>query len=61
MAIFSIPYIYDFIVGIITIIMMTKIATFNEHIKTLNRRDNEERIKLLEDVIIINFIIFVII
>ncbi len=47
--IFSLPYLYDFIVGIVTLFLMAKIAHFNETLKEIMRDENEEeRKKFLE-------------
>jgi predicted PurR-regulated permease PerM len=40
--IFSLPYLYDFIVGIITLFFMSRIAHFNETLKEIMRDENEE-------------------
>jgi hypothetical protein len=49
--VFSIPYIYDFIVGIVTIVLLWRIAEFNEKVKQM--RQSEESQKLLNDVSLI--------
>jgi hypothetical protein len=45
---FSIPYIYDFIVGIVTIVLLWRISEFNEKLKQM--RQSEENQKLLNEV-----------
>jgi len=45
---FSIPYIYDFIVGIVTIVLLWRISEFNEKLKQM--RQSEESQKLLNEV-----------
>lgn len=50
LAVFSLPYVYDLSVGIVSIILMSRIATFNETLfKVYKDKDEEER-KLLDDV-----------
>jgi hypothetical protein len=39
---FSLPYLYDFIVGIFTLVLMSRIASFNETLKEIMRDENEE-------------------
>jgi hypothetical protein len=49
LGVFSIPYIYDFFCGVMTIILMSRIAKFNEMIRKINH-PNEEAQKLLAEV-----------
>lgn len=50
LAIFSLPYLYDFIVGIVSFVFLMKIAEFNDKHKTVDF--NQENQNLL--VIIFN-------
>ncbi len=43
--IFSLPYVYDFIVGIVSLIFMSRIAYFNETLKEIMMNENEEERK----------------
>lgn len=45
---FSIPYIYDFITGVTTILLLWRISGFNEKLRQL--RQTEESQKLLNEV-----------
>lgn len=47
--VFSLPYIYDFAVGIVTIILMSRIANFNGTLQKLKNQDEEASKKLLEE------------
>ena len=47
--VFSLPYLYDFGVGIVTIVLMSRIATFNGILKKLRTENEEEAKKLLEE------------
>lgn len=54
--IFSIPYLYDFVAGICSVILISKLSEFNETCKRLNNNNNnmyeiqEEGYKLLNEI-----------
>ena len=51
MLIFSLPYLYDFAVGIVSVIFISRIADFNDNEKLLYKNnDDEERRNLLQAV-----------
>lgn len=52
LAVFSLPYIFDFMCGIFAIMMMSRIASFNEFMKALSDHDEESSKKLLDEVFI---------
>ncbi len=47
--VFSLPYLYDFAVGIVTIVLMSRIATFNGTLHELKSQDEESAKKLLDE------------
>jgi hypothetical protein len=47
--VFSMPYLYDFATGIVTIVLMSRIATFNTILHRLKSEDEESRKKLLDE------------
>ncbi len=47
--VFSLPYIYDFAVGIVTIVLMSRIAHFNGILTRINHEDEESAKKLIEE------------
>lgn len=47
--VFSIPYLYDFAVGVVTIVLMSKIADFNGILQKLRTEDEESAKKLLDE------------
>lgn len=51
LGIFSLPYIYDFVIGIFSIAFMSKIATFNELMRAVDENpDREDQERMLGDV-----------
>jgi hypothetical protein len=48
--VFSLPYLYDFSVGIVTIVFMSRIANFNEIVHKLKQEDEESANRLLIEV-----------
>jgi len=50
MLIFSLPYLYDFSVGIMSVIFISRVADFNENEKILNRDKDEDNRNLLHAV-----------
>ena len=50
MLIFSLPYLYDFSVGIVSVVFLGRIAEFNDSEKLLKKDVDEERKNLLQAV-----------
>jgi len=49
LALFSLPYVYDFICGIASIVLMSRIATFNEFLIRLKGIDQEANQTFIKD------------
>lgn len=49
LSIFSLPYLYDFFVGVITIILMSRIASLNSTLQKIHTMDEDEGKKLIEE------------
>ena len=47
--IFSLPYLYDFAVGIVTIVLMSRIANFNGELARIQHEDDESKRRLIEN------------
>ena len=50
MLIFSLPYLYDFCVGVVSLVFIGRLAEYNDNEKSLLRNEDEERINLLQAV-----------
>lgn len=46
--VFSLPYLYDFSVGVVTIVLMSRIANFNGTIKVIRDNDSKETERLIK-------------
>lgn len=47
--IFSLPYVYDFIVGLVTLLLISKISKFNSALAQIRNMKNEEELNRVND------------
>ena len=49
--VFSLPYLYDFATGIVSVVLMSRIANFNGILEKIKTEDDEAVNKLLKEVL----------